>query len=54
MVVGIGFAAILTAAAAERFMERRERAASYERDELRDRLDEIVRRLDAMERRSEG
>ncbi len=48
MVVGIGFVAILTAAAAERFMRARE--ASEEREELRERLDEIVRRLDAMER----
>ncbi len=48
MVVGIGFVAILTAAAAERFMRAREAAEA--REELRERLDEIVRRLDAMER----
>lgn len=47
MLVGIGFVAILTAAAAERFIGARE--ASEEREELRERLDEIVRRLDAMD-----
>lgn len=49
MLVGIGFVAILTAAAAERFM----RARRAEADELRAvhaRLDEIVMRLDGMER----
>jgi voltage-gated potassium channel len=47
MFVGIGFVAILTAAAAERFVSTR-REAAEERDELRERLDDIVRRLDAM------
>jgi len=47
MFVGIGFVAILTAAAAERFMrERRTDEAAIE-----DRLDEIARRLEAIERR---
>ena len=41
MSVGIGFVAIITAAAAERFMEGR-----HEREELREKLDEILRRLD--------
>jgi voltage-gated potassium channel len=49
MFVGIGFIAVLTAAAAERFMRGRE--AEQQRDELIARLDEIVRRLDAIERR---
>ena len=35
------FVAIITAAAAERFMEGR-----HEREELREKLDEILRRLD--------
>jgi voltage-gated potassium channel len=48
MVVGIGFVAIVTAAAAERFMRSRE--AEAERAELRERLDEVLRRLDRMER----
>lgn len=47
MVVGIGFVAILTAAAAERFMRsQREEDRHIER-----RLDEIVARLDALDRR---
>jgi voltage-gated potassium channel len=50
MVVGIGFVAIITAAAAERFMRSRE--AEAERAELRDRLDEVLRRLDELDRRS--
>ena len=49
MLVGIGFIAVLTAAAAERFMRGRE--AEQQRDALLDRLDEIVRRLDSLERR---
>jgi hypothetical protein len=48
MLVGIGFVAVLTAAAAERFMRGRE--AEQQRDELISRLDEIARRLDAIER----
>ena len=48
MLVGIGFIAVITAAAAERFMRGRE--AEAQRAELTERLDEIVRRLDAMER----
>lgn len=50
MLAGIGFVAILTAAAADRFM-RASAAAERERDELRERLDEVVNRLDAVERR---
>lgn len=49
MLVGIGFIAVLTAAAAERFL----RAQTDERRELEGvekRLDEVVARLDAMER----
>ena len=49
MVVGIGFVAIVTAAAAERFMRSREEA---ERAELRERLDEVLRRLDEMDART--
>lgn len=45
MVIGIGFVAILTAAAAERFMSGRQ-AAEAERAELHSTLDEILRRLD--------
>lgn len=45
MVVGIGFVALLTAAAADRFIRSRADAAG-----LDERLDEIVRRLDAIER----
>lgn len=48
MVVGIGFVAILTAAAAGRFMRERQ-ADETGQLELRDRLDEILRRLDAIE-----
>ena len=44
MVVGIGFVALITAAAAERFMRRDVRA-----DELKERLDEISARLAAIE-----
>jgi voltage-gated potassium channel len=50
MVVGIGFVAIITAAAAERFMRSRE--AEAERAELRARLDEVLRRLDELDSRS--
>jgi voltage-gated potassium channel len=49
MMVGIGFIAIITAAAAERFLRGRE--AEAQRADLTERLDEIVRRLDAMDRR---
>lgn len=45
MVVGIGFVALLTAAAADRFIRSRADATG-----LDERLDEIVRRLDAIER----
>jgi type II secretory pathway pseudopilin PulG len=48
MVVGIGLVAIVTAAAAERFMRGRE--AEAERAALQERLDEVLRRLDAIER----
>jgi voltage-gated potassium channel len=47
--VGIGFVAILTAAAAERFMQTRHEAADERREFLRG-LDDIATRLDAMER----
>jgi voltage-gated potassium channel len=47
MIVGIGFVAVITAAAAERFMRSRE--AEAERAELRDRLDEVLRRLDGLD-----
>ncbi len=49
MLVGIGFVAVLTAAAAERFIAGR-REAVEERIDLGAKLDEIGRRLDAMER----
>jgi voltage-gated potassium channel len=48
MLVGIGFVAVLTAAAAERFMRGRE--AEAQRAELQERLDEISTRLAALER----
>jgi voltage-gated potassium channel len=48
MLVGIGFVAVLTAAAAERFMRGRE--AEQQRSELQERLDEIAARLAALER----
>jgi voltage-gated potassium channel len=48
MLIGIGFVAIVTAAAAERFMRSRE--AEAERAALRERLDEVLRRLDGIER----
>jgi voltage-gated potassium channel len=47
MLVGIGFVAILTAAAAERFM----RSRRAEEVAIEERLAEIARRLDAIERR---
>lgn len=47
MFVGIGFVAILTAGAAERFTRQR-RTENLELDAIHDRLDEIVARLDAM------
>lgn len=50
MFVGIGFIAILTAAAAERFMQA-QRAEGKELLEVERRLDEVLRRLDSMERR---
>jgi voltage-gated potassium channel len=50
MLVGIGFVAILTAAAAERFMASR-RQLQDERDDLAAKLDEVLRRLDGLERR---
>ncbi len=43
MTVGIGFVAIITAAAAERFMEGRRVAAEHQ--DLHEKLDEILRRL---------
>lgn len=50
MLIGIGFIAVLTASAAERFMRTRQ-VAEAERSEIRDRLDEVLRQLDRMERR---
>jgi hypothetical protein len=50
MLVGIGFVAVLTAAAAERFMRGRE--AEAQRVELHVRLEEISERLAALERSS--
>lgn len=49
MFVGIGFIALLTAAAAERFL-RDQRAERKELEHVEQRLDEILRRLDAIER----
>ncbi len=46
MIVGIGFVAIVTAGAAERFIRQRRREARA----VEDRLDEIVERLDALDR----
>jgi hypothetical protein len=48
MTVGIGFVALLTAAAAERFM-RSQRAERRELEVVEQQLTEILRRLDAME-----
>lgn len=50
MTVGIGFVALLTAAAAERFMRSR-RAEGQELEGVEQRLDEILRRLDAIDTR---
>lgn len=51
MLVGIGFIAILTAAAAERFLRaQRQERTEFERVEKQ--LETIVARLDAMEQRS--
>jgi hypothetical protein len=50
MIVGIGFVAIVTAAAAERFMRSRE--AEAERAQLLERIDEVLRRLDGLERQA--
>ncbi|MDX6706721.1 MAG: hypothetical protein QOI48_2567 [Solirubrobacteraceae bacterium] len=49
MFVGIGFIAILTAAAAGRFM-REHRAENNALKAVEHRLDEVILRLDAMER----
>jgi voltage-gated potassium channel len=51
MLVGIGFVAILTAAAADRFL-RAERREGNELRAIEQRLDEIVKRLDALHQRS--
>jgi voltage-gated potassium channel len=48
MLVGIGFVAVLTAAAADRFMRNRREAAA-ERDEVNAKLDELLSRLDSLE-----
>jgi voltage-gated potassium channel len=50
MLVGIGFVAILTAAAAERITRAR-REESADLAAVREQLDEITRRLDAMHHR---
>jgi voltage-gated potassium channel len=53
MITGIGFVAVLTAAAAERFMRGRraeEERARTEREAIQGRLDQIIARLDALER----
>jgi len=53
IITGIGFVAVLTAAAAERFVRRRqeeEQRAREERQAITGRLDEILHRLDALER----
>jgi voltage-gated potassium channel len=54
MVTGIGFVAVLTAAAAERFVRGRreeEERARAERAAIAERLDEIIARLDTLEPR---
>ncbi|HMJ32565.1 MAG TPA: potassium channel family protein [Baekduia sp.] len=51
MLVGIGFIALLTAAAAERFL-RTQRAEQRESDGVEERLELILRRLEAMEIRA--
>lgn len=48
MFVGIGFIAVLTAAAAERFL-REQRVEREELEGVEQRLEEIIRRLEAME-----
>jgi len=50
MLVGIGFVAILTAAAAQRFM-RTEREETTELRTVHERLDEVLEKLAALERR---
>jgi len=53
MITGIGFVAVLTASAAERFMRGRraeEERARAERQAIEQRLDQIIARLDAIER----
>jgi voltage-gated potassium channel len=50
MSVGIGFIAVLTAAAAERFL-RVQRQERNELEGVEQRLDEILTRLDAIERK---
>ena len=50
MFVGIGFIAVLTAAAAERFL-RVQREERNELEGVEQRLDEILTRLDAIERK---
>ena len=54
MITGIGFVAVLTAAAAERFMRGRraeEERARAERQAIERRLDQIVAHLESLERR---
>lgn len=54
MITGIGFVAVLTAAAADRFVRKRqedEERAREERRAITGRLDDIIARLDALERR---
>lgn len=50
MLIGIGFVAILTAAAADRFMRSRQEA-EVERERLAAKLDEVIRRLDLLDSR---
>jgi voltage-gated potassium channel len=53
MIAGIGFVAVLTAAAAERFVRKRtaeEEQAREERQAITRRLDDIIARLDSLER----
>ncbi len=54
MATGIGFVAVLTAAAAERFVrthQAEEERASAERRGIEERLDQIIARLDTLERK---
>jgi voltage-gated potassium channel len=53
MLVGIGFIAILTAGAADRFL-RQQRAESNAIAGVEERLDEILQRLDRIEHRGDG